>query len=226
MGPRHRHQLELVVLAVTVIGLSRLLDGPLIWPVAGLLLAAVWLGGRAVLFDGAIRPAPGPARGHDHPRGRRPPARLGSLRLVPLGLALVPALLGAGLLARPRAPARDAGLRPTGRHDPGRSHVAARHGARGLVPRVPRGREHGERRDRRAGPGSTELGPPITETGIVAIALADAFVAGLLGYRFAIERLAGMGDAIWAAGTYAASIAIAAGILRAVATPRLLSRRC
>ncbi|MEA2630664.1 MAG: hypothetical protein QOE66_883, partial [Chloroflexota bacterium] len=56
MGPRHRHQVELVVLAITVIGLSRLLDGPLIWLVAALLLAAVWLGGRAVLFDGALRP--------------------------------------------------------------------------------------------------------------------------------------------------------------------------
>ena len=60
MGPRHRHQVELVVLAITVIGLSRLLDGPLIWLVAALLLAAVWLGGRAVLFDGALRPAPVP----------------------------------------------------------------------------------------------------------------------------------------------------------------------
>lgn len=221
MGPRHRHQVELVVLAITVIGLSRLLDGPLIWLVAGLLLAAVWLGGRAVLFDGALRPAPVPYEATIIPAIVAAGA-LGSLRVVPLGLALVPALVVAGLLLdialrlETRVFDRPGGMTPVDRTSLlGVALVAAFLAFLGTASMVSGGIVE-------PGPGATELGPPINETGIVAIALADALVAGLLGYRFAVERLAGMSDAIWAAGTYAASIAIAAGILRAVATPRLL----
>ncbi len=71
MDPRHRHQRELVALAVTVVGLSRLLDGPLVWAVAGLLFAAVWIGARQVLAEGSLGYAPVPARGADHPGRRR-----------------------------------------------------------------------------------------------------------------------------------------------------------
>ncbi|MDP9483966.1 MAG: hypothetical protein M3P84_12190 [Chloroflexota bacterium] len=221
MGPRHRHQLELVVLAVTVIGLSRLLDGPLIWPVAGLLLAAVWLGGRAVLFDGAMRPAPVPLEATIIPAIVAVGA-LGSIRIVPLGLALVPALIGAGLLLdvalrlETRVFDRPGGMTQVDRTSLlGTALAAAFLAFLGVASMITGGIVE-------PGPGATDLGPPISETGIVAIALADAFVAGLLGYRFAVERLAGMSDAIWSAGTYAASIAIAAGVLRAVDTPRLL----
>src|SRR5439155_868032 len=73
------------------------------------------------------------------------------------------------------------------------------------------------------GLGGAEQGQPITESGIVTIALADALVAWLLGYRFAAIRLSGARDALWAAGTYAAAIAVAAGLLRVVAIPRLAS---
>jgi hypothetical protein len=221
MHPRRRHQRELVVLAVTVIGLSRLLDGPLVWPIAGLLLAAVWLGGRAVLSDEAARPAPVPLEATIIPAIAAVGA-LGSLRLVPLGLALVPALVGAGLLLdtalrlETRVFDRPGGMTPVDRASLlGTALVAAFLAFLGAASMVSGGIVE-------TGPGATELGPPINEGGIVVIALADAFVAGLLGYRFAVERLAGIGDAVWAAGTYAASIAIAAGILRAVAIPRLL----
>jgi len=221
MNPRHRHQRELVVLAVTVIGLSRLLDGPLVWPVAGLVLGAVWLGGRAVLFDGALRPAPVPLQATIIPAIAAVGA-LGALRLVPLGLALVPALVGAGLLLdlalrlETRVFDRPSGMTATDRSALlGTALVAAFLAFLGAASMVAGGIVE-------PGPGATELGPPITESGIVAIALADALVAGLIGYRFSIERLSGLGDAVWAAGTYAASIAIAAGILRAVATPRLV----
>ena len=209
------------MLAVTVIGLSRLLDGPLVWPVAGLLMAAVWLGGRAVLFDGAVRPAPVPLEATIVPAIAAVGA-LGSLRLVPLGLALVPALIGAGLLVdlalrlETRVFDRPGGMTQVDRTSLlGTALVAAFLSFLGAASMVSGGLVE-------PGPGATELGPPINESGIVVIALADALVAGLLGYRFAIERLAGLGDAVWAAGTYAASIAIAAGVLRAVAIPRLL----
>lgn len=221
MDRRHRHQRELVVLAVTVIGLSRLLDGPLIWPVAGLLLGAVWLGGRQVLSEGALRPAPVPLEATILPAVAAVGA-LGSLRLVPLGLALVPALFAAGLIVdlalrlEARVFDRPGGMTSTDRTAlQATALVAAFLAFLGSASMVSGGIVQ-------PGPGATEIGPPITEGGLVVIAVADALIAGLLGYRFSIERLAGMGDAIWAAGTYAASIAIAAGILRAVAIPRLL----
>src|SRR5664279_1843950 len=97
MDPRRRHERELVGLAVTVIGLSRLLDGPLVWVVAGLLLAAVWLGTRQVLSEGALGYAPVPIEASVVPSVAAA-ATLGAIRLVPLGLALVPALVAAGFL--------------------------------------------------------------------------------------------------------------------------------
>ena len=150
MGPRHRHQVELVVLAITVIGLSRLLDGPLIWLVAGLLLAAVWLGGRAVLFDGALRPAPVPYEATIIPAIVAAGA-LGSLRVVPLGLALLPALIVAGMTPVDRTSLLGVAL------------VAAFLAFLGTASMVSGGIVE-------PGPGATEIGPPINETGIVAIA--------------------------------------------------------
>jgi hypothetical protein len=95
MDPRHRHQRELVALAITVVGLSRLLDGPLVWAVAGLLFAAVWLGTRQVLAEGSSGYAPVPLEAPIIP-AIAAAGILGSLRLVPLGLAIVPALVAAG----------------------------------------------------------------------------------------------------------------------------------
>ena len=52
--------------------------------------------------------------------------------------------------------------------------------------------------------------------------MADAVIAGLLGYRFAGLRVAKVRDAAWSAVTFATVVAIAAGLLRAVALQRLL----
>jgi hypothetical protein len=221
MDPRHRHQRELVALAITVVGLSRLLDGPLVWAVAALLFAAVWLGTRQVLAEGSLGYAPVPIEASIIPSVAAIGA-LGTLRVVPLGLALVPALVAAGwfldLTVRLEARVHD---RPTGMTASDRTTllavalVASFLAFLGTATMVQGGLAE-------PGPANTELGPPISETGIVVVALADALVGGLLGFRFSASRLAGRRDALWAALTYAAAIAIAAGILRAIGVPRLL----
>jgi hypothetical protein len=221
MDPHQRHERELVVLAVTLIGLSRLLDGPLVWALAALVLAAVWLGAREVLARGSVGYAPVPIEAPIVPSVAAAGALLG-LRLVPLGLAVVPALVGAGLLVY-LALRREAGIhdRATGMTAADRtallavSLVAAFLAFAGAASTVLGGLAE-------PGPGGTQLGAPIDTSGIVAIAVADAVVAGLIGFRFSSSGLAGRRDALWAAATYAASIAIAAGVLRAIAIPRLL----
>ena len=55
-------QRDLALVAVTVVGLSRLVEPPLVWLVAVLLLGAVVLGALQVLSDElATEPRPGPA---------------------------------------------------------------------------------------------------------------------------------------------------------------------
>src|SRR3989442_6164715 len=87
MDPRHHQQRELVVLIVTVVGLSRLLDGPLLWPVAALVMAAAWLGARQVLSEGSL------------PYGR-----------VPADAPIVPAVAAVGALRALRMVAIRVGL--------------------------------------------------------------------------------------------------------------------
>jgi hypothetical protein len=146
---------------------------------------------------------------------------LGALQLVPVGLALVPALAAAGLLLNVALRVeRRVVDRPTGMTAADRTALlgvtllAAFLAFTGVAALVAGGL---------AEPAieGAQIGPPISESGIVAIALGDAVVAGLLGFRVASVRLAGTRDALWAAGTYAAAIAVAAGLLRAVALPRL-----
>jgi len=64
--------------------------------------------------------------------------------------------------------------------------------------------------------------PPLNEGGLLQLALADAVVAFLLGYRLSAMRAPTVREAAWAAGTFAVIIAVAAAALRALAIPRLL----
>ena len=141
---------DLAVVAVTVVGLSRLLEPPLIWLVAGALLGAMLLGTLQVLHDDAaplevwfgvpiesvILPSVAAV------------ACLGAIRLVPFGLWLLPALgvtwliVGRTLVARePDQPwsGQALGRGPDGGpgHDPA-----------GRLPRVHRGRGDGPGRPR------------------------------------------------------------------------------
>jgi hypothetical protein len=64
--------------------------------------------------------------------------------------------------------------------------------------------------------------PPLPLANLVVLAIADAFVAALLGYRAAALRVARLRDAAWAALGYGVAIAIGAAGVRAVGLPRLV----
>ncbi|MHB8398065.1 MAG: hypothetical protein ACYDCI_03930 [Candidatus Limnocylindrales bacterium] len=221
MDPRHRHQRELVVLGVTIVGLSRLLDGPLVWVVAALLFAAVWLGGRQVIAEGSLGYAPIGFEASILPAIAAAGA-VGALRLVPLGIGVLAAIAAAGwlidLTLDAEARVHD---RPTGMTAADRTVLLALALVSAFLAFVGTASMVAGGLAEPSGGGSV-TGPTVNETGILAIALADAVVAGLLGFRFSAERLAGRRDAIWAALTYATAIAIGAGLLRAIAIPRLV----
>jgi hypothetical protein len=71
------------------------------------------------------------------------------------------------------------------------------------------------------------IGPPgghgtLPETSLLALAIGDGVLAGLLGYRAVALRVSRLTDALWSAATYAAAIAIGAAALRAMEIPRLI----
>jgi hypothetical protein len=223
MDPRRDQQRQLVVLAVTVIGLSRLLDGPLVWLVAALLLAAMLIGSLQVMGEG--EPAGVPVEALVTPSIAAVGA-LGAIRIVPLGIGLAPALLLAGLLIdRALTTELTVLARPTGPTSRDRALLLslalliAFVAFTGVAAIIPGGLVEPTRGGAGAGGGN---GQPLSESGVALLALADAVVAGLLGYRFAGLRVATVRDALWSAVTYAAIIAIAAGLLRAVSLQRLL----
>ena len=220
MDSRTTERRELLLMASTVIGLSRLLDGPLDWLVAGLLAASVvagtlWLLGggepRSVAVESTILPALAAV------------ACLGVIRIVPNGLPVLVALaLAAVLLDRALALELHLVQRTSPASADDRTVVLALSvlvsflafiGAAALVqgglvePSVP------------AGPQATL---PLSEPALVVLALTDALVAGLLGFRLSVLRERNRRSALWAALTYAAVVAISAGAIRAVALPRLL----
>jgi hypothetical protein len=214
---RRVHERELTVMVVTIVGLSRLLDGPLLWVVAVLVFGAMALGIRQVLAEGANGYAPVPIEASIVPSVLAAGA-IGAVRLVPIGVGLIPALAvawGAIDLAvrlEARVFDRSSGTTPEDRTALLLAGlVAAFVSFAGAASLVAGGL---------ADPESTG-GTAITEAGIVAIAIADGVIAAALGYRLAATRLAGARDALWAAVTYAAAVAIGAGLLRVIAMPRL-----
>jgi hypothetical protein len=62
----------------------------------------------------------------------------------------------------------------------------------------------------------------LPEASLIALALSEALVGGLLGFRLAVLRERNRRAALWSGLTYAAVVAISAGAIRAVALPRLL----
>jgi hypothetical protein len=217
-GPKAAHR-ELTILVVTVVGLSRLLDGPLGWLVASLLLAATVAGGLMTIGGGL--------RGHAPIAATLLPAVValgcvGAIRLVPLGLGLAPALLAAGLLLDGTLALEERLVRtPSGVTDEDRTLllmaaiVAAFIGFVGAAALVPNGLVEPIR-------DATAPIQPLAESELVALALADALIAFLLGVRMATARIAPTRDALLSAATYGVVIAIAAGAIRVSGVPRLL----
>lgn len=221
MDPRHAQRRELLILTVAVIGLSRLLDGPLIWLVAGLVAAAVAFGTAALLSDGDLQDAP--LDGVILPAVAAA-AALGAIRLVPLGVILVPALAGVWLLLD-RVLVFEARLAPRDTESTaddrsialGYSILIAFLAFTGIAAFV-----QGGLVEPAPAPGAP-LTPPLPEQLVILIAAADALVAALLGLRVSVLRERSFRDALWSAATYAAVVAIAAAGVRAVALPRLLA---
>ncbi len=208
-----RRQLALAL--VVVGGLSALVDPPALWLVAGLLAVAVGLGTLQILGE---RQARGVAVEALLLPAVLAVATIGLVRLVPLGLGLVPMLAVAafGLDRLVVLEARiDASERGPSSED--RAAVltlglvlafAAFVGVAGSIP---------------AGlvPGPADV-RPIAGADLAVLVALDALVGAALGYRFAALREPSIRGALVAAGTYGAVVAIAAGILRLLALPRLV----
>jgi hypothetical protein len=216
--PAARRDLDLLV--VVIVGLARLLDGPLAWVVAGILLVATLLGSLQVLGQ---LDTPDADRGVPVEALILPAVAaigcLGAIGLVPVGIWLVPALGVAAilvdrtLLLEERILASDRALTPEDRSSILVATLLvgfiAFIGAGTLVPGGLAG-----------GPG--QVVPPLAGNDLLLLAAADALVAGLLGYRAAALRVTSVRDALWSAATYAIAIAIGAAALRAMAIPRLV----
>lgn len=208
---------DLALVAVTVVGLSRLLEPPLVWLVAAALLGAMLLGTLQVLSD-EVSPAQAlfgvPVESLILPSVAAV-ACLGGIRLVPFGLWLVPAL-GITWLIVGRTIALEGRIHRStgGLSAEDRSAVlvtvllVAFLGFTGVAAMVPGGLVQGD--------------GTLPEGNLLVLAAGDAIVAFLLGYRAAALRVTNVRDALWSAATYAAAIAIGAAALRAMEIPRLV----
>jgi hypothetical protein len=227
VDPTRPTRRDLVLVATLLVAVSRLADGPLLWPVAGLTLLAVALGSLSVLVDAdrsteslgvpietVLVPAVTVA------------GAIGSIRLVPIGLGLVPALavvallLDRGLRLEARILAQDRG--PTADDRSAilvQTVIVAFIGFVGAAALVPGGLPE-------PGLGDTSVPSPgdgaMSEVALLLLAAADALVAGLLGYRASSLRVATLRAALLSAATYAAAVAIGAAALRAMTIPRLI----
>ena len=220
MDHRRAQRRELVILAIAVIGPSRLLDGPLVWLVAVLAAAAVAVGAAAYIADGRARDAP--VEGVILP-ALAAAGSLGAIRVVPLGILLVPALAAAWLLIdrtlefEGRVAGREGQASPDDRTTAlGYAIVIAFLCFVGVATFIQGGLVEPAPRPDSPAP------VPLDEQALLLLALADAVVAGLLGFRVSVLRERSLVDALWSAATYAAVVAIAAAAVRAVALPRLL----
>lgn len=216
MEPRRGTRRELAVLATTLVVLSRPLEGDLVWLVGVLVLATVILGGlqaldagepRGVALESVVTPAVAAA------------AAVVAIRLVPVGLLLLPAvvlvylLIERALIAEAQLLARSTVLSAEDRNTLTAvalvSAFLAFAGIAGVIPGA---------LVEPAGGSATGL----TEIGLLILVGADALVAALLGFRLALLESPSARDAGWAALTFAAVIAIGAAAFRAIALPRLV----
>lgn len=210
---------ELVAGSMLVVLVSLFLSGPALWVVGLVLVTAVVLGTLQLLGDGIPSTAgPGvPVESLVSP-ALAVVAVFGAIRLVPMGVGIIPAIaVGAWLLNRVMATeARllrsDKGL--SGADRTGvltEALVIGFFAFTGVAALVPGGL---------AEPGALIDGP--TGAQLAALAGADAVIAFLLGYRAASLRSANVRDVAWFALTSAVVVAISAAGLRAMEIPRLL----
>jgi hypothetical protein len=210
---------DLVLAAVVLLGLGRLVDGPLIWLVALCALAAIGLGALQVLaeVDPSAEAAGVPVEQILLP-AVAVAAGLGALRLVPFGVWLVPGVAAGGLVVARAIQVEQRILLSPGTAGPAERNAVlsiglliAFGGFAGVAALVP-----GALVDS----GSATVTVPAGAE-LAALAAADALIALLVGYRAAALRMARARDAAWFAATAAAIIAIAAVAIRVIGVPRL-----
>ena len=214
---------DLALGAVTIVGLSRLIEPPGVWFVAVFLLGAMLVGTLQVLGDEAASIDSGggvPIESLILPAVAAM-ACVGAIRLVPFGLWLAPALVVTGVIVvralslEARIIAMPEGLGPEDRTAVlVATLVVAFLGFVGVAATVPGGL---------AQPGAAGVaGGPLPIRDLAVLAAGDALIAFLLGYRAAALRVSTVVDALWSAATYAGAIAIGAAALRAIEIQRLV----
>jgi hypothetical protein len=209
---------ELVLVAVVLVAMTRAVSPSDAFLVAGLLPVVMLLAGTGVLGgDG------GPSRPFE---ALVVPAVLtggaaAAMQLVPVGLGLVPALAGfALLLDRILALELRLLLQPSGPTEADRSRVllaavvTAFIAFTGIAALVPGGLAEPD--------GGTAAGGALSGGWLIVLAVDDALVALLLGYRVSVFRYGTAADAARSALTYAIVVAVAAGVVRAADVPRLV----
>ena len=210
---------DLTAVAMIVALLSTLVEGPATWLLAGILLAAVLLGSLQVLGEGVAAAAgPGvPVESLLIP-ALTSVAVAGSLRLVPMGILIAPAVLAGGWLllrvlgTEARVLASQAGPSSADRTSVvGTGLIVAFLAFLGSAALVP-----GSLPDI----GTVTTAP--TGALLALLATSDAAVAFLLAYRVAALRTTSIRDVLWFAVTSAIVVAIGAVALRAMEIPRLL----
>jgi len=215
-------RIELVVTLVGIVAMSAVVNGAAIWVVAGLVLAGTILGTLQLLaaVEGADPDLGVPLESLLVPSVAALGV-VGIVRVVPLGLAILPALALSGFLVdRAIAVETRIAAQPQGPTEADQPRalavmlVVAFVAFVGIAAIVPNGLA-----------GTAPDGAPVAPLPIgdlVLLAVADAVVAGLLGYRAAALRLATARGAAWAALTSAVVIALGAAAIRAMGIPRLI----
>jgi len=212
---------DLAITVGVIVALSRFAPEGFVWPVAVVLLAAVYLGALQIVgeADPAAQSTGVPVESVLLPAGASL-AALGAIRLVPIGLALAPAfvlaggLVGLTLVTELRI-ARASG--PPSSTD--RTVVLVEIllvgflGFAGVAALVPGGLPQ-------PGDGTGAASP--APLAWVAQAGGDAVIAFLLAYRAAALRSSSFRDVAWFAATGAVVVAIAAVALRSIEIPRIL----
>lgn len=212
---------DLAIAAGIVVALSRFAPDGFVWPIAVVMLAGVFLGALQVVAeaDPAGRSAGVPVESLILPGGAAL-AALGAVRLVPIGVALAPAVLLAGglvglALVTELRLSRASG--PPSSTD--RTAVLIQVlligflGFAGVAALVPGGLPV---------PGAPPGAGAISPVAVLAQVLADGLIAFLLAYRVAALRSSSLRDVTWFGLTGAAVVAIAAVALRSIEIPRIL----
>lgn len=212
---------DLAIAVGVVAAISRFAPDLFVWPIAAVLLAGVLLGALQVVAeaDPAGSTAGVPIESVILP-GAVAIAALAAIRLVPIGLALVPAIvLAAGMVAL----ALITELRLARASGPPSSAdrtvvltqilIVGFLGFSGVAGLVPGGLP---------APGQSGGGIASDALPVIGQAGADALIAFLLAYRVAALRTSNLRDVAWFAFTGAVVVAVAAVALRSIEIPRIL----